>query len=750
MDFLNNCDREYIENKYHNTKEDFNPFWRFNYHGGEYDPATGLDDEQMLIGVTRIYDAAPSNQSHAVTKAQAFKFVLENTRIDVNEHDYFVGIYSSNRPLSKSTIRWYEEIMETMPEVKEGMRELTACGAVAMWVDFDHVVPNWESVMDLGFVGLRQRAKQYRQKLEAKGELSAKQKGYFDSIDIEYTAILDLIKRFKEYATTHKSSKTDIMVACFDNLLTGAPKNIFDALQTMYIFFILCEHIDEYQARSLGNGLDATLQRFYDNDLKNGTFTREEIKNFLAYFLLQFSSIGNYWGQPLYLGGTDKCGNTLITDLSYDILEVYDNLDIYNPKIQIKINHNTPDGIIKYALEMIRGGRNSLLFICEPGIIKSLMGCYGVTYDEARECDISGCCEMHVKANESCLGAGYINAAKAVNYVFSDGFDTYVNKQIGLHTGDVTKMERFEEFYAAFLKQWAHLIDRAISIANQHEPYVSDMRPAIMYSATIEHSLERGIDGYTFGVKYPTSSLLCCAFATAVDSILAVKELVFDEKITTLSQLKDALDNDWVGYEKLQIRALNSKHKYGNADPQADCYAAAMSKWYSMYVTGRPNGRGGVYKADMHSALQFINQGKKTAATPDGRKNASEYSKNGSPCTGMDRNGATALIRSCLETVPSMYSVSYNLDVMLHPSAVQGEDGLTAMRALVDTYMRGGGLAIQFNIFNAEMLKDAQKNPEKYKNLQVRVSGWNVLWNNLSKEEQDAYIYRAENISQCC
>ena len=269
-----------------------------------------------------------------------------------------------------------------------------------------------------------------------------------------------------------------------------------------------------------------------------------------------------------------------------------------------------------------------------------------------------------------------------------------------------------------------------------------------MHSATIKRSLETMLDGYAKGVKYNTSSLLNCAFATAVDSVLAVKELVFDTKQTTMAELKDALDKNWVGYEKLRAKALNCKLKYGNGIEEADRYAFAMSKWYATYVTGKPNGRGGVYKADMHSALQFIIQGKKTEATPDGRKFGDEYSKNGSPSVGMDRNGVTALVKSAIATVPSMYSVSYNLDVMLHPSAVKGEEGLAAMRAIIETYMKNDGLSIQFNIFNADTLKDAQKNPDKYKNLQVRVSGWNGLWNNLSKEEQDAYILRAENIQQ--
>ena len=224
--------------------------------------------------------------------------------------------------------------------------------------------------------------------------------------------------------------------------------------------------------------------------------------------------------------------------------------------------------------------------------------------------------------------------------------------------------------------------------------------------------------------------------------------LLIGERInpTGKKRFKEALKNDWVGYEELRLKALNCPLKFGNDNEEADRYAFGMSSWYANYVTGRPNGRGGFYKADMHSALQFVIQGKKTEATPDGRKMGDEYSKNVSPVIGMDRNGATALINSIAAIEPYRYSVSCALDMMLHPSAVAGESGLAAMKTLLDTFMEKGGLSIQFNIFDAETLKDAQKHPEKYRSLQVRISGWNALWNSLSKEEQDAYILRAENI----
>ncbi len=227
---------------------------------------------------------------------------------------------------------------------------------------------------------------------------------------------------------------------------------------------------------------------------------------------------------------------------------------------------------------------------------------------------------------------------------------------------------------------------------------------------------------------------------------MAVKEFVYDKKIVTLEILAKALAANWNGFEDLHTQIVKSPHKYGNDDEETNRYTEAMSSYFLSKVNNRPNARGGVYKAHMHSALQFVLQGKKTGATPDGRYAGDEISKNGSPSVGMDKNGVTALIKSALKARPYTYCESFCLDVMLHPSAVNGDDGLEIMKALLFTYMKNGGQSIQFNVFNADTLRDAQKHSDKYKNLQVRVCGWNVLWNNLSKDEQEAYIKRAENI----
>lgn len=724
-------DRHYIERKYHDPEKSFNSHNRRAYHGYDYDSSTGMSDEEIEEGLKKL---DLSGLSHPVAKARAIRFVLENTRIDCNEHDYFVGLYTWNQQAMAVTMNlWKKEIFEgNLQEQIAVSKRLNRSGAVAIWPDFDHVVPDWDSLMKLGFAGILKRAQKYRTLH------GAESKDFFDGIEETYTAVLDFVDRLYRHACTLTHPKAGAYAQCLLHLRDGAPTDTYEALQLIYLYFMISESVDFYQARSLGNGLDATLYPFYCRDLETGHYTRGELREFLAYFLMQWSAIGNYWGQPLYLGGTDAQGGTLINDLSHDIVEVYGELGIYNPKIQIKYNKNIPQEFLFKVLDQIRAGRGGFVFCCEPGMMKAVMG-YGATHEEARTMDIRGCYETGVRAKEVCTGTGYVNPLKAVWYAMTDGYDSVSGEQVGLHTGDP---KSFEEFYGAFLKQYEYLIDQTVWIANAWDPYMEAINPSSLYSATVEVSLQNGRDGYGGGVKFNNSALLNCGLATAVDALMAVWEFVYEKKELTLAEFRTVLDQNWEGAEALRTKVRNSPHKYGNGDELTDRYAEAVSRFFCAKVNGRKNGRGGVYKAILHSALQFIRQGQKTGATPDGRKAGEEISKNGSPAPGMDRNGVTALIRSATKLDPPQYMESFCLDVMLHASAVEGERGNFILKSLLDAYMEQNGQSMQFNVMDEKTLRDAQIHPEKYRNLQVRVCGWSVLWSDLSLAEQEAYLLR--------
>lgn len=743
---INKEDRYFLERKYHDPEKEFDAFKRMAYHGIGYIEESGISDEEILNGLKKLSEET-AGMPHPIARALAIKYVLESEKIYINEHDYFVGLYSLNRLANATTFKKWESESRAFrePETLKKSADFNTSGAVMIWTDYDHVVPDWKSLMELGFSGIRERARKYKKLHDENGTLNEETMAFFEGIEIQYTAIIELIDRMYRTALKQKFEKAPKIAECLKNLRDGAPTCFYEALQLIYIYFIVSESIDSYQVRSLGNGLDNTLYTFYKSDIANGKCTKEEIENFLSYFLLQWSAIGNYWGQPFYMGGTNLDGSTKYNELSEMILDVYDKLEIYNPKIQLKINENTPDEILNKAFDMVRRKNASIVFCCEPAMIKAIMG-YGATYEEALDYDIRGCYETGVRTNEVSSSSGYVNAAKAVEYVFTNGFDTAMNKQVGIETGDISNICTFEDFYFAFLKQWEYLIEQSMKITNDAERFLAFVNPSSMYSATVETSLKNGKDGYGGGVKFNNNAMLNCSFASAVDSIMAVKEFVFDKQEITLAQLAIVLKNNWQGYELLRAKIKKSVHKYGNNDKLTDVYAESLSNYFTHKVNNVPNSRGGVYKAILHSARAFVIQGEKTGALPDGRLAGEELSKNADAVIGMDKNGITALIESAVKLIPSNYHESFCLDIMLHPSTVEGESGFIVFKGILMTYIKNGGQSIQFNIFDTNTLRDAQENPDKYKNLQVRVCGWNTLWNNMSKKEQDAYILKAENI----
>ena len=289
MEYIKSADYEYLINKYHDTAKPFDPYNRRNYHGYEYDPATGLSDEEIRAGLLEV-EAECAALPHPIAKAKAIEYVLNNTRIDVNEHDYFIGIYTWNCAIRATTVnKWMDEVFgNVLSEVDQTMKSLCASGAISIWPDFDHVVPDWESILQLGFAGIRQRALEYRTMHESKRALTEEEKTFFDAIDLQYSAILCFIDRLYRHAKNQNHEKASRQAECLLHLRDGAPTDIYEAMQFIYLYFMISESVDQYQVRSLGNGLDHTLYPFYQADLASGRYTREEIRELLCYFLMQW------------------------------------------------------------------------------------------------------------------------------------------------------------------------------------------------------------------------------------------------------------------------------------------------------------------------------------------------------------------------------------------------------------------------------------------------------------------------------
>ena len=528
------------------------------------------------------------------------------------------------------------------------------------------------------------------------------------------------------------------MSAALRQIRHHAPATFYEALLTDYLYFILCEHIEGLQVRSLSN-FDRLFFPYYQSDLKNGV-TQEQIRQDLAYFFLQFTAIGNYWNQPVYLGGTDAEGQSRINELSYLFLEVYDNMKIYCPKVQIKLAKNTPKAFVLQALDMIRRGNNSIVFVCEETIRQALMGA-GATEEQARNCDVKGCYEYAVRGSYN-SEMTYFNLLKPLEYVLHEGRDGITGELVGLPCPPAERYKSFEALYTEYQRQLRHMIDVAITVVNGYENYLCYINPQSMFSATGLTCLETAKDMLGGGAVMNDSTVQFGFLADVADSLAMIRKYVFDQKALTLPELVKILDANFEGYEPILHQLRADRDKYGNNKSLPDGFATEVVRFAAQSTNGRPNAplRGGKWLCGFHVARQSYTQGAKTAASPNGRRRGEELSKNLSASMGQNREGATAAILSITKIDATAFSGDACLDLGLHPSAVKGADGLEAMYALLLTFANRGGHALHINVFDADTLRDAQAHPEKYEDLHIRVCGWNVMWNNIKKEEQDGFI----------
>ncbi|MBQ8311361.1 MAG: hypothetical protein IJX80_10165 [Clostridia bacterium] len=730
MEYIKQADYDYIINKYHPD--------RFARHDEIFSPDSGMDGEEILGGILE-NDKHFSHLAHPIRKAQAVAYVLKNTRIRCDVRDPFPAINMVDRPLNQTLVpKWEREVFEELiPEVGKRMKQLERDGIVTIWPDYDHSVPVWERVLGLGFSGLLAESEHIRNEKECNEAEDA----FFEGIRITYEALIAFVGRLAAQA---KKDGNVRLAKALEHIQDNPPATFYEALVLNYIYFMISEHIEGLQVRSLSN-FDRIYYTFYENDLKNGVI-EVEIRTDLAYFFLQFTAIGNYWNQPVFLGGCRADESTEINALSYLFLDVYDKMGIYNPKIQIKVADSTPKEFLLKALDMVRCGHNCIVFVGDATMRRALMRA-GATEEMARLCNVKGCYEYSPQGAMN-VGMNYLNMIKPLEYALHEGRDGVTGKPAGLSCPPAESFDTFEKFYAEYKRQFKNLVDITVETVNAFEGYLAYVNPQSMLSATYPTSLERAKDALVGGAVMNDSDIQFGFLANAADSLTMIQKYVYEQKKLTLAALRDILDCNFEGHEEFRRMLSLDREKYGNNQERPDAFAKEIVELAVASTCGRPNNplRGGKWNCGFHIARMCYTQGATTAATPDGRRCGEELSKNCSSSMGQNREGITAAILSVTKLDATSFTSDACLDAGMLPSAVKGENGLMAMYGLLSTFMQRGGHALQINVFNADILRDAQAHPENYEDLQVRVAGWNVLWNSINRPEQDAFIRQAESL----
>ncbi|MBO7721084.1 MAG: hypothetical protein J6T01_01615, partial [Kiritimatiellae bacterium] len=507
---------------------------------GAVDAASGLDADGMLAEWRTLVDAA-RDEPWQITKAKMFAASCDRVAIGVSPHDWFpaVAAWSFHRrhPFWKIThLRAKSVDARRSPGLAGKIAAGTTNGLWVVWKDYSHCAPDWDYILPLGFPGMRARLMENRRDTD-----------YYRAREIAADAILRFVGRLAakaKAASAGAGGRVGAQAKALANLVNGPPKTTYEALLFIYLEWVMGENFDAFQVRTLGN-LDRLLTPYYRADLAAGRTTEAEFRDQLRHFWWQWGAIDNYYGQPVYLGGTKADGTTEFNEVSRIILEEHDALGLPTPKMHIKTGPSTPDWVWRQTLDLARRQR-SVTFCGEEPIAKVVKG-LGYTDEQARTCAIWGCYEWGIRDSCNDTIPSYVNAVKPVETLLAEA-----------RSGAFAAKD-FDAFLEAYMKQLETNVAAARELAFETEKWVHEVNPSMLFSLSIAYSVKTGRDAFHDGTEHGNNShILLVGLGSAVDSLLAVKEFVYDKKVVSLAELGRILAVDWEGHEELRLRMKNS------------------------------------------------------------------------------------------------------------------------------------------------------------------------------------------------
>ncbi len=671
---------------------------------------SGLSSEELKNGVALVVEENKL-QPRIIVNAEALMYVAKNAQIAADEYNIFQDKINHCDTLKELRGAGIRTMLKACPEEKELVDYWNETGIHGSpSYDFGHTSADTKALLELGINGIIERLEKY-----------SNGNDFYKASITTFKALSVIASRL----ANAKGIDEDASV-CLKNISSSAPKTTFEALQLIYLYFSVYEFVLGGRLRTLG-GLDRLLYPFYVNDIKNGV-QEEYIRELFKFFFYKIWAAKVPFDLPFMLGGIYKDGSDAVNELSYLIVDVYSSLDIYSPKIHIRVNDSTPESFVIKVIESIKKGNSSFVFINDKTVISALMN-VGISKEEAYEYVLIGCYEPAVVNELPCTGAGITNLAKIL--------------ELTLNNSSISGIKTFDELKKLYKENILSSVESKMNVMNRYDKYYGTSHPFPLLSATMEFCVKAGKDAYEGGAKYNNSSVTFMAMATVVDSLCVLKKFVFDDKRYSLEEFCNILKNNWEGYSEFRNEVLKYNVRYGVNSPVANQLTKELADFCADIVNNKENGRGGVYKAGLFSIDHCYEYGKLTGATADGRYKSDSFSKNLCAVTGMDTKGITSLILSASAVDHTKYPNGTVLDFVLHPSAVKGSEGSKNVYNLIKTYFSLGGLGIHGNILDNAVLKKAQETPELYPNLQIRLCGWNVFFADLSKEEQDDFIKQA-------
>ncbi|GET25588.1 trans-4-hydroxy-L-proline dehydratase [Prolixibacter sp. NT017] len=541
------------------------------------------------------------------------------------------------------------------------------------------------------------------------------------------------------------------------NVPANAPQTFHEALQ--YYWFVhlgVVTELNPWDSFNPGR-LDQHLYPFYQKDLAEGRLTKDRAIEILESFWVKFN---NHPAPPkvgvtaqesntytdfalINLGGVKADGSDAVNELSYILLDVIEEMRILQPSSMVQLSKKNPESFINRAVKIVKTGFGQPSIFNTDAIIQELTR-QGKDLIDARNGGASGCVETGAFGTESYILTGYFNLPKILEITLHNGFDPRTQKQIGLQTGEPREFRSMDDLMQAFGKQVNHFVDIKVKGSNIIEKIFATHIPTPFLSLIIDDCVSSGTDYINGGARYNTNYIQGVGMGTITDSLTAIKKYVFEEKTCSMEYFLSALENNFGGTEDFHYQLVYKTPKYGNDDDEADAQLRQVFEIYYGAVNGRKSPRGADYRINLLPTTCHVYFGSVMQASADGRMAGTPVSEGISPVQGADQKGPTSVIKSAAK-IDHLRTGGTLLNQKFAPSFFEDEAAIQKVSSLVRSYFRMDGHHIQFNVVNADTLRDAQKHPENYRDLIVRVAGYSDYFNDLGEDLQNEIIRRTEH-----
>lgn len=788
-------------------------------------------------------------------RAKAFKHILENIPITIRDNELIVGSATkqarSCQVFPEFSFDWLEKEFDTVEhrsadpfyisdETKKTLHEVykywkgkttseLAYSYMApearLAIDHNiftpgnyfyngvgHVTVDYAKVLKVGYRGIIEEINKARESIAFGDSDYVTRSAFLDAVEMSCEAAITYSKRYAKLALDMAQNERDIerkrellQIAqnCVSALEYGS-KTFWEACQSFWFVQMLLQ--TESSGHSISPGrFDQYMYPYYKKDIDSGNITREFAQELMDCIWVKLNDLnkvrdeasaegfaGYSLFQNLIAGGQDIYGEDATNDLSFMCIEATLHVMLPQPSFSVRVWNKTPHEFLVRAAELTRTGVGLPAYYNDEVIIPSLLS-RGLTIEDARDYNIIGC----VEPQKSCKtwgwhDAAFFNMCRPLELVFSDGMDNGV--QVGIKTGDVTKMNTFEEFYDAYKAQMNYEISLLVNADNAIDVAHAQRCPLPYLSSMVYDCIGTGKTPEQGGAVYNFTGPQGFGIANMADSLYAIKKLVYEDKKITMRELKEALAANFgknslaedkireitektalelakQGYNVTQSdiqniyselkknnnispvkkkryeeihEMLESVDKFGNDISEVDAFARDVAYTYTRPLQTFKNPRGGIFHAGLYPVSANVPLGAQTGATPDGRYAGTPVADGVSPSAGRDTHGPTSSANSVAKLDHSIASNGTLFNMKFHPSALEGRSGIESFVALIRAYFDQKGSHMQFNVVSRETLRDAQAHPEKYKSLVVRVAGYSALFTTLSKSLQDDIINRTE------